>query len=388
MTDALLFHLIVEPQRNPHLADIKDVEIRRHYAYDRVRFFIECQLPAHDVRIGAESALPQTVFEHNHLIAPRLIFARQKYAPERRPYAERIEKAGGDAVTAESFRLMRSRQIEGAPDNGDEPLEAMILFTPVVEIAGRDRAVVVAALHGAPFIDHHQPLLMLKTERAQNQRIRDAEDRRIGRDPRRNRDDGNQRKAGILHQHSRAVTQVLQQVLQPPCPAGVAAPLLHLLRTAESEPSPSSRFQRIEALRDEIGCMLVQMEAQFFFEFLFHLPSEPQSSPPAHLVTPKRVMTSVHSHRRAIIGSTFVARRAGIQQANSAAPDSASEIRMNVSGSVGATPYSSGVIMRVSANAPAIPSANPASVNFNPCPVTSRTMSRDRAPSAMRTPIS
>src|SRR5262245_59140437 len=325
MTDALLFHLIVEPQRNPHLADIKDVESRRHYAYDRVRFFIECQLPAHDVRIGAESALPQTVFEHDHLIAPRLIFARQKYAPERRPYAERIEKVGGDAVTAESFRLMRSRQIEGAPDNGDEPLEALILFTAVVENAERDRAVVVAvaALVGTPVIDHHQPLLMLKTERAQNQRIRDAEDRRVRRDPRRQRDDGNQREARLLHQHSRAVTQVLQQVLQPPCPASVSAMLLHLFRTTERKPSLSPRFLRIEALRDEIGRVLIQMEAQFFFEFLFHLLSEPQSSPPGHLAPPSDILRIrptasvsgiryVHSHRRAIIGSTFIARRAGM----------------------------------------------------------------------------
>src|SRR5262245_18790763 len=112
MTDALLFHLIVEPQRNPHLDDIKDVEIRRHYAYDRVRFFIECQLPAHDVRIGAESALPQTVFEHDHLIAPRLIFARQKRAPERGLYAERIEEAGRNGVTAESVGLAPACQIE------------------------------------------------------------------------------------------------------------------------------------------------------------------------------------------------------------------------------------------------------------------------------------
>src|SRR5262245_48308687 len=121
---------------------------------------------------------------------------------------------------------------------------------------------------------------MRKTERAQNQRVRDTEDRRVRRDPRRQRDDGDKSKAGILHQRSRAEAQVLQQSLQPPCPAGVAALLLHLLRTAESEPGPSPRFRRIEALRDEISRVLVQMEAQFSFEFLFHLLSEPQSTPP------------------------------------------------------------------------------------------------------------
>src|SRR5262245_53540380 len=247
---------------------------------------------------------------------------------------------------------------------------------------------VEAAFIFATFPDHHQPLLIRQIERAQNQCVHTAEDRRVRRDPRRQRDDGDKSEARLLHQHSQAVTQVLQQVLQPPCPAGVAALLLHLLRTAESEPSPSTRFLRIEAPRDEIGRVLVQMEAQFFFEFLFHLLSKPQSMPPGHLEPPKCVMTSVHSHRRAIIESTLVARRAGIKQASSATTASDNEIRMNVSGSVAVTPYRSGSMTRVSANAPAIPSANPASVSFSPCPVTSHKMSRDRAPRARRTPIS
>jgi hypothetical protein len=39
-------------------------------------------------------------------------------------------------------------------------------------------------------------------------------------------------------------------------------------------------------------------------------------------------LTSAHSHRKATIGSTFVARRAGIQRANNAAPVGNYEIRM------------------------------------------------------------
>jgi hypothetical protein len=35
----------------------------------------------------------------------------------------------------------------------------------------------------------------------------------LRRDPRRQRDDGDKSEAGLLHQHSRAVTQILQQVL-------------------------------------------------------------------------------------------------------------------------------------------------------------------------------
>src|SRR5262245_28692958 len=130
MIAALKFRLIVESQRRPHHAPIDgEVEIRRRYTDDREGFRVERQRSAHDVRIGVESSLPQTVFENDHLIAPRLVFARQKCATDRRLDAERVEEACGDAVAAELLRLMRPRQIEGALINCDKPLEALILFT-------------------------------------------------------------------------------------------------------------------------------------------------------------------------------------------------------------------------------------------------------------------
>jgi hypothetical protein len=51
-----------------------------------------------------------------------------------------------------------------------------------------------------------------------------------------------------------------------------------------------------------------------------------------------RVRGHNHSDRRAIIGSTFVARRAGIQQARSATTMSNNAITATVSGSVTLTP--------------------------------------------------
>src|SRR5215475_14027485 len=130
------------------------------------------------------------MFEHDHLIAPRLVFARQKCSAEFRLDAEGIEEAGGDAITSESFRLTRARQIEGAMNYGDEPLEALVLRMPIIEIAGRDRAVVEAAIQGALLPNHHQAFLMREIERAQNQCVRHAEYRRIRRDPRRQSDEG------------------------------------------------------------------------------------------------------------------------------------------------------------------------------------------------------
>src|SRR5262245_31924157 len=78
---------------------------------------------------------------------------------------------------------MRARQIEDAPGIGDKPLETLVLFTPIVEIARRDRAMVEAARQGTSLPDHHQPLLIREIEGAQNHSVRQAEDRRVRRDP-------------------------------------------------------------------------------------------------------------------------------------------------------------------------------------------------------------
>jgi len=59
------------------------------------------------------------------------------------------------------------------------------------------------------------------------------------------------------------------------------------------------------------------------------------------------VPAAVYSHRSAIIGSTFVARRAGIQHASNATITSSSGAAANVNGSVAFTPKSKLFINRV-----------------------------------------
>src|SRR5262245_19144122 len=95
-----------------------------------------------------------------------------------------------------------------------------------------------------------------------------------------------------------------------------------------------------------------------------------------------------YSHLSATIGSTFVARRAGIQQASSATTVSSSAITMNVNGSVALTPNSNVFINRVSAYDAVSPIATPTRDNIIPCLTTSFITSRVCAPSAIRSPIS
>ena len=95
-----------------------------------------------------------------------------------------------------------------------------------------------------------------------------------------------------------------------------------------------------------------------------------------------------YSWRSAIIGSTLMARRAGMQQAATATSVSETATAAKVSGSVGLTPNRRLLMKRVSASEVPRPMATPARVSFNPWETTSRRMPFGAAPRAMRMPIS
>src|SRR2546421_4538650 len=95
-----------------------------------------------------------------------------------------------------------------------------------------------------------------------------------------------------------------------------------------------------------------------------------------------------YSWRRATMGSTRMARRAGTYAAASVTSASRIATAANVSGSVGRTSKSSDLRNRPSASAPAIPGANPSNTNFADSERISCRISPRAAPSATRIPTS
>src|ERR1044072_4547738 len=79
---------------------------------------------------------------------------------------------------------------------------------------------------------------------------------------------------------------------------------------------------------------------------------------------------TTYSYRRAINGSTFVARRAGSAHASTAAPSDTRSTIKYVAGSDALTPNNMLDIQRVSANAPANPITVPISVSNIPLRIT------------------
>jgi hypothetical protein len=97
---------------------------------------------------------------------------------------------------------------------------------------------------------------------------------------------------------------------------------------------------------------------------------------------------AIHSEWSAIIGSIFVARLAGIQQASTATSASDIPITTNVIGSVTLTPNSKLFINRVDVNVIAVPIPTPSIAIRIPWPRIHRIKLSRRAPKAIRMPIS
>src|SRR5262245_2368074 len=95
-----------------------------------------------------------------------------------------------------------------------------------------------------------------------------------------------------------------------------------------------------------------------------------------------------HSHLKAISGSTFVARRAGSQQANSATPIIKAAATPNAGGSNWLMSTSAMASRLEIAAPPAKPMSAPIAISLPPCRRKSVMTSRRCAPNAMRTPIS
>src|SRR5262249_20496998 len=117
----------------------------------------------------------------------------------------------------------------------------------------------------------HDALRVIDRQWAQGNSVKDRENRRVRPDPQRQRQSRNQSEAWVLQQHSRAVAQVLPQILNPSHAASVAPPLFRLLHAAESLESGNSRLFRIHPEADVLLSLPLDMPQQLIVEFSFNL---------------------------------------------------------------------------------------------------------------------
>jgi hypothetical protein len=110
----------------------------------------------------------------------------------------------------------------------------------------------------------------------ENYRLNCAEDRGVRADTETERDHGDQRKARVLYQHPRPVSQIQPKFFKAPRAARIPAPLLGWLDSPESPAALFASFYRIHPQPDVLLGLSLDVIAQFLVQFALHFRSAQQ----------------------------------------------------------------------------------------------------------------
>src|SRR5215467_9372407 len=194
----------IEAHRRPELGALWKFETRRRHAYHFVIFPIERQCLAGDGRIAAEAPPPQLLTEHDYTLAAQLFVLRQERAAERRVNAQRLKEITRHRPGFEPFRFAGASEVKISwnTEGSGELLEGRVLRAIIQIIDRRYADAIAAAPDVSPRPD--QSVGLGKRQRLDQHGVDYAEDRHIGADAHTERQNGDQREARILEQHSRA----------------------------------------------------------------------------------------------------------------------------------------------------------------------------------------
>jgi hypothetical protein len=127
--------------------------------------------------------------------------------------------------------------------------------------------------------DVHKVVRISHSERLEEQRVDQPEDRGVRADPERQRDDGGQRECRRPAHRAQGIAKIGVQAIDQREASGVAARILPLRHAAELLPCPSFRVDPRESLSDEIGGASVDMESHLGVHFALHAtPMEPRAA--------------------------------------------------------------------------------------------------------------
>src|SRR5215207_6124887 len=111
MTPAVGRLLLREGYRHPQLRlSVRELEVGRHHADDRVRLAVERERPPDDPGVRAEAPLPERVAQQDNLVrAGPVLLGGERAAVSRRD-AEQLEEVRVDALPVDALGLARAGQ--------------------------------------------------------------------------------------------------------------------------------------------------------------------------------------------------------------------------------------------------------------------------------------
>ena len=190
---------------------------------------------AHDVRVAALVALPVFVAEDQDGGRVHAVVGGNEGAAQQRLDAQHVEEIGRDhgGLHALGGVLPDEQKVHGVMlHDAGQGVVAVAVIVDFLHGEGQIVDVRLAEL----LMKHHQVAAVAIRQGAQQHAVHHAENGGVGADAESQRENcGMPEKPGILQQHANAIADVLQQRLDDPAGAGVAAIFLERLDAAHAE---------------------------------------------------------------------------------------------------------------------------------------------------------
>ena len=154
---------------------------------DAARMPVENDRLADHARVGAEPSLEETVAEEDDRARAGVVVVRQKIPPQDRPHSERREEVVSDVPATEAFGAVHPGEVELRLLHGGQGLERSVLVAPVDIVRPGHRH---AGEQLGLLVQKDEAVGVAVRQRAQEDGVDRAEDRRVRAETEGQRDNG------------------------------------------------------------------------------------------------------------------------------------------------------------------------------------------------------
>ena len=163
-----------------------------------------------DRAVAAEPPLPEVVPENDNRGSRVRVLCAREGSSEEWLHAENRKEVGGDVLHDDFFRIAAARQVGPRIDERRHPVERRDAIAPSEELR-RAEHVAFAWPVRALFPEHDDPLRIAERQPFEQHRVDDREDRGVGADAERERQDSDSREARRPQVQTDGVADVVEE---------------------------------------------------------------------------------------------------------------------------------------------------------------------------------
>src|SRR5437763_10476436 len=189
----------------------------RRHSNHRERAAIDQETSVHDRRVCSEAALPVAeAQDHNRICIGYHIIRRNKKPSPGRLQAEHVEVISRDQFSCDQLRLVSPLHTDLCPGGRDQTAEYRVVIAEVAIHRIREREILIragirVATESAGRLQNNEAITILDRQPAQKRLIEQTEDRRIGADAERKRDNCDRCKSRRLGELPQRITKIFTE---------------------------------------------------------------------------------------------------------------------------------------------------------------------------------